>query len=326
MDRDDLIRMATQKAIGILAECGLKYRKRDFVREQSEWITTTEGYARARETITILLNGNITLKAYFEDYENGSRGKKLKKEIDKFYNYFNANVHQDGIAFTFTKKELEIEIVQDNSDEGKIELVMKKIQKLLALAESANEHEALSASLKAQKLLAKYNLDLEQVDGEVDQDIEEAKMNVTTGNTWKADLAVIIANSYRCKFYVLTDNIYVFRGYRADVLVARRVFAYLFSVGKRLGKDFQSTNSATRNAYSSYCWGFVVGIRMELEKQCTALALICPKKVEEDWKELSKSLESIKRKATRLVDRDAYYKGKLDGIRALNAQFIECTD
>lgn len=43
------------------------------------------------------------------------------------------------------------------------EKLVKKIQKLLALSESSNEHEAQSAMLKAQELLIKHKLSLKEV-------------------------------------------------------------------------------------------------------------------------------------------------------------------
>lgn len=43
------------------------------------------------------------------------------------------------------------------------EKIVEKIKKLLALSKSPNENEAMAAALKAQALMAKYEIDLSQV-------------------------------------------------------------------------------------------------------------------------------------------------------------------
>ena len=44
-----------------------------------------------------------------------------------------------------------------------MERILEKIRRALALAgDNPNEHEALAAALKAQELMAKYNIDISQ--------------------------------------------------------------------------------------------------------------------------------------------------------------------
>ena len=265
----------------------------------------------------------------FNDKKNPNRGKKLKKEKDVFYDFYNVTVDYDGIVFRYVYKELELEYLKNDdkeTEEAKTEHIMKKIDKLLALQNSSNEHEALSASLMAQKLLAKYNIDIENIRGVVEEEIEEASVYVESGNKWKYNLADVIANNYRCKVYFKGSERVVFRGYRTDIIVARRVYAYLFSVAKRLGKNYEKKHRENYGyadgIFTSYCIGFINGVRLELEKQCTALQLYCPSKVEEDWKKYSADM-GTKNSTLKLNNGEAYRQGESDGKNSISATYLD---
>lgn len=45
-----------------------------------------------------------------------------------------------------------------------MEKILNKIKNLLDLANNPNENEAIAAALKAQELMAKYNIELDQLD------------------------------------------------------------------------------------------------------------------------------------------------------------------
>ena len=129
-----------------------------------------------------------------------------------------------------------------NGRQSKIEEVIRKVQKLLALADQSrnpSEAEAIAASMQAQKLLAKYNLEIADITGEEKkEEIEQVIADVGTGNKWKYTLANAIADSYCCKCYYHGAEMIVFYGYQSDVLIARRVFMYLFKVGNSLATKY----------------------------------------------------------------------------------------
>ena len=53
----------------------------------------------------------------------------------------------------------------------KREKILKKIENLLALAgNNPSENEAIAAALKAQELMAKYNIELADIEGETPKD------------------------------------------------------------------------------------------------------------------------------------------------------------
>lgn len=320
MNIDDLIYYAENKMLKILADCGLKYLHSDI---------SSSDYSKPIHT-TVCMNKTIQFKVFYDERKNSKRGKELKKIKDRFYDFYNVSVDWNGIIFKYTYKELELEYLKNDdgeeTEEEKREHIMKKIDKLLALQNSSNEHEALSASLMAQKLLAKYNIDIENIRGIVEEDIEEASVYVESGNKWKYSLANVIADNYRCKVYYKGSERIVFRGYRTDIIVARRVYAYLFSVAKRLGKAYEKRyreeHGFADGIFMSYCVGFINGVKIELEKQCTALQLYCPAKVEEDWKSYTENF-GTKNTSLTLNNREAYKEGERDGKNSINAQYLD---
>ena len=97
-------------------------------------------------------------------------GKKLKAAKNGFYSYKYCRVKENCVSFNFSLNEIEIQSVKETTaDQSKIEEVIRKVQKLLALADQSrnpSEAEAIAASMQAQKLLAKYNLEIADITGE----------------------------------------------------------------------------------------------------------------------------------------------------------------
>lgn len=326
MTDEDLLYFAKNKVRKILKENGFNYLSRDFSEVNCFNCKKTSIYIMK---LYQMKNKILRFEVYFYDVNNNKRGELLKKNKDKFLNYYNAIVDYNKIIFNFTYKELEIEYIKfedGSTKEIKNEQIMKKIEKLLALQQSPNEHEALSASLMVQKLLAKYNLSLDNIDKNDDDVIEEVNVWIDGGNKFKYLLADVIADNYRCKVYYKGTSYIVFRGYRTDIIVARRVYVYLFNICKKLGKKYENNYrqiyGTAVGIYNSYCAGFIGGIKSELEKQCTALQLFCPEKVDVDWQEYSKTMGEKNTSITAL-DGEAYSQGSYDGKNSLNAQFLD---
>ena len=84
------------------------------------------------------------------------------------------------------------------------EKIIQTIRKILELSKNnPSEEEAKSAALKAQEMLAKYHIDMREVEA-IDLDtvdsIEEVKVNLPA-KKWNYKLATIIANNFRCKHF-----------------------------------------------------------------------------------------------------------------------------
>lgn len=315
--------------IDLAAEQGLKYRRGDFrivglgqhTRGNCDNLVSFMGGSKEPTGISVNLL-----------FEHERVGKKLKARKDNFYNYKYCRVLDNGVFFGLSINDIEIQSTRQMTvEQDKIDIIIDKIQKILALADPSknpSEAEAISASLMAQKLLAKYNLDIATVTGEEKQEeIEQVIADVGTGKKWKYTLANIIANSYCCKCFYHGTEMIVFYGYSSDVLIARRVYMYLFKVGNSLASKYVKARRDggewdTSGVYNSFCKGFCNGVNRELQKNCTALMLVTPQPVIESFDKFSENFKKLDHSIT-MNDTDAYIMGEIEGKRALNAQYIE---
>lgn len=326
MNDKEYLMAAIDWVCAMCRDYGLKYRRSDF-RTDGNFLCDCSNVAyMSRDAVHVIMK-----------YDFQRCGKALKKVRNEFLEYVHCRVVEDGIRFSFMCREIEIHLMSmdDTSDAVEREKVIRKVQKLLAMNEgnNATENEALMASIRVQRLLAKYHLTLADVSGERSEEpIEQVVSDVGVGKKWKFQLAEVVANSYCCKMFWLNSTQIVFYGYRADCLIARRVFTYLFTVGNRLGNKAvrmaKEEESDTSGVYKSFVSGFCAGVSSELAKQCTALALIVPEKVKQSYdrftstaKQCDVSLGAYLKNAD--FDNTAFQKGVVEGKRALNAQYIE---
>lgn len=208
------------------------------------------------------------------------------------------------------------------------EKIIQTIRKILELSKNnPSEEEAKSAALKAQEMLAKYHIDMREVEA-IDLDtvdsIEEVKVNLPA-KKWKYKLATIIANNFRCKHFYIGKGILVFYGHKTDADIAAETFKYLFNVGNRLaGREvdrvFGETGTSA-NVYNSFVSGFCAGIEEALGEQCKALMIITPEDVKTSFAEMSKDWKNMNCGAMRIGGntycREAYENGKTEGRQAM---------
>lgn len=181
------------------------------------------------------------------------------------------------------------------------ERIIEKIRKCLALANNnPSEEEAKAAALQAQKLLAKYNISMVDVEGLEQEDEEIVEEDVWfsdivkgTARAWKYELAEIVSKNFRCRHFFYGKRAVVFYGHKTDAEAASEVYKYLFSMGDRIAdreahKAFHSTG-ITRGVYNSWVKGYLAGLRNSFDKQCTALMIVIPEDVKEGYAERSKN-------------------------------------
>ena len=211
--------------------------------------------------------------------------------------------------------------------------ILKKIDKLLALAgNNPNENEAISAALKAQELMAKYNIELAEVQGtesgqEITKETYTPKKSSHYVSKWKYSLSQIIAKNFCCKTYSLGRDAIVFYGYEKDAKIAQQVFGFLFETGNKLADKYyrkcKNAGRETKGLLNTYLSGFCEGIKEVLDKQCTALMVVIPKEVEESYEEYSKNFRKISNKLRTSSDGRAFQDGKQDGRETATARTIE---
>jgi hypothetical protein len=227
-------------------------------------------------------------------------------------------------------KIVEKESAEPVSDE-KREKMIEKIKKMLALAENnPSEEESLAAALQAHKLMVKYNIheddvSLEEVKDDIVSIFSEQKHNSNLHN-WRKQLGLVVANAFRCKCYIHGKDI-VFRGYKEDAQLALEVYLMLYNVGdalgsKAYGKQLEETGSG-KGAYNSVALGFLHGVKVAFEEQCTALMAVTPKEVEEDWSSFSANFKQSRSASVYSVNGDLYKQGFEEGKKAVKGRSIE---
>ena len=124
-----------------------------------------------------------------------------------------------------------------NEQENK---VIDKIEKLLALAGSDNENEARAAMVKAQELMAKYEIDRKRVQGKEHE--ERPVIYLSSGpfkDEWINMVATVIAENFRCR--CITASItrtggsfrIRFYGYEEDAEICINIFNYAVKVVRK---------------------------------------------------------------------------------------------
>lgn len=213
-----------------------------------------------------------------------------------------------------------------------MEKILNKIKNLLDLANNnPNENEAIAAALKAQELMAKYNIELDQLDDkkETREIVKEIyhQSDKHEMRKWKISLADIIAQNFKCKVYFMNKKDVVFYGYKEDAKIALNVFTYLYEIGNKFAVRYynkcKKEGKETRGVMNAYLVGFNDGIAEVLEKQCTALMIVTPKEVTESFEEMTNGWKTIKSTLRLSGDTSAYSNGKSDGKDMATARNIE---
>lgn len=207
--------------------------------------------------------------------------------------------------------------------------MIEQIRKLLALAgNNPCEKEAISAALKAQALMAKYNIDLAQVEDEQSKEeiVKEYCMKGTGVSKWKNMLASIISKNFRVKFYLSGDNI-VFYGYKTDVNIAKEVYNFLAKQGSkfatRLYNKVRMSGGYTKGVMNSYLMGFVQGVSDVLERQCVALMIVTPQEVQDSFDEMVSGWKTVQNRIRYNEYSKHYASGRSDGRSVANSRAIE---
>lgn len=178
--------------------------------------------------------------------------------------------------------------------------IISKIRKLIELSNNnPSKEEAISAALKAQKLMADYDIEASELhEDEIELVITEIPTGPIGKTTYFITLAAVIAKNFRCKVYrsgYAGHYVANFYGYEADAEAAKTTFEYLYDVSDRMANRecvrYRKKFGTGAGVYNAFAHGFLEGVQAELEKQCQALMLVTPKAVEDGWIELSSKFD-----------------------------------
>ncbi len=151
---------------------------------------------------------------------------------------------------------------------------LRKIEKLLALAESSNEHEATLAMEKANAIIARYNIDfvLKGLDAEYDY------IQISLGSTKMPLTIKLILGILQKHFFVKTIIVssydakkccavkaFEMVGSADNLAIAEYVFNFLCNSVERLWKDYKKESGAKASAKRSFSVGVLKGFGDKLD-------------------------------------------------------------
>ncbi len=84
-------------------------------------------------------------------------------------------------------------------DESKLERVIRKIKRCLALSQSANEHEAATAMRQAQALMREHRLSENDVRASDVGEVKSSMAKVTRRPAWDQQLSAVVAATFNCQ-------------------------------------------------------------------------------------------------------------------------------
>lgn len=157
--------------------------------------------------------------------------------------------------------------------------IIDKIKKALNLANNnPNQEEAENAMLLAQKLMAKHNIEMNQI-------VLEDKINKEVGHDlainfvkkmpwWYTLLGNIIADNFKCTLYHskgYKSSALGFIGFKEDIEIAKIILDYAINVidynAKKYVKKKQREGWLTRGLRDDYIQGFLAGLKAKFQEQ-----------------------------------------------------------
>ena len=154
--------------------------------------------------------------------------------------------------------------------------MLVKIEKLLALAESGNEHEALLAMEKANHLIAKYNISRIEQRRQSEYDCIIINPKKKRIENYQRKICAILTNHFFVKIILsdlfdadlcCTHKTIEILGARENVLMAHYVYSFLLAQMDCLWQQYQRTHTTTGRQKRSYRLGVADGFHRKLAAQ-----------------------------------------------------------
>ena len=204
--------------------------------------------------------------------------------------------------------------------------ILRKIKDLLALGDNArnnSEEEAKAAMLMAQKLMAKYDISAEEVEGEDEEQYSHEMCEHKWDYAYRVPLANVLAKNFRCMVYIRGKNI-VFMGHPSDAKICKATFEFAYKFIMKKGNAVYNKRYAmgysTKGVFNSYAHGFIVGLQDAFDVQCKALAIVTPPDVIEEFKNQSKDWGTKKSKdiGSDVSSTQIWLEGRRDGKKFMD--------
>lgn len=203
--------------------------------------------------------------------------------------------------------------------------IIEKIKGLLALGDSSrnnSEEEAKAAMLKAQQLMAKHDISIEQVEsGNMQEKYSHEMCEHKWDYAYRIPLANVLAPNFRCVMYCRSKHI-IFMGHSADAKICRATFEFAYKFIMKKGnaaynKAYQM-GRPTKGVFNSYATGFIIGLKNAFDVQCKSLTIVTPPDVIQEYENISKQWQHKKARSINATDQQAYTEGVQDGKNFMN--------
>lgn len=217
-----------------------------------------------------------------------------------------------------------------SKDVGK-ERIIVKIQKLLNLADknrNSSDNEAAMALLQAQKLMAEYDLQFEDLSDVSKEEMVQVGCTHTDNLGYRKALAMVIAKNFKVKTFFQGTRV-MFYGYESDTELAKEAFEfayrYIYRQGNRKCDEIRKQGYSARGVFNSYALGFIQGVRDAFDKQCVALMVVVPQEVSDSFSDMSKSWGSFRGgiRTDGYVYHDIYEQGRVEGQDKFSTKSLE---
>ena len=213
--------------------------------------------------------------------------------------------------------------------------IIEKIKKLLTMAERGTENEAKVAMLKAQRLAAEYEIDINKLNQEKrDEKIVKAYTDYSAASRWVTDLATVIAHNFRSDIFISNKKIALI-GYETDTVLIKNILDFAFKdANKRASKvsnEIRKEKGSASGVKDYYFEGYVTGLEKAYEEQVRSnkkfeVMIVKPREVTEFINNITATFTAY-RKRNILNDYDLINKvhgqGVQDGYALGNPKKIE---
>ena len=206
--------------------------------------------------------------------------------------------------------------------------VIAKIQALFNITEAngSSKQEAISAALMAQRFISKYDIQENELFTVEDYEVVEVASDPVF-RKFKYTLATIIADNYRCRYYITSvgrKHKMVFVGRTVDATAASLIFNKLYeATNDYANSESRMYRGKGRGLYGNYfnsaAIAYMDGIKAELEKQSKELMLIRPKEVDDSFAEITAGFSRARNTGMTSFGHVNYDKGVQAGRDAIRA-------
>lgn len=204
----------------------------------------------------------------------------------------------------------------------------------MALSESTNENEAMSAARTARKLMLKYHISMaegEKAGGESPLggsrvSIKELRFKGASMRQHYLMLAFILAKNFRCKtFHQYGETPCIkFIGFEEDTFAALSLLKYLLRFMERGAKKYAGLKKQEQSFRDGFCIGILETFEAQnKEEPGYELMSETPAEVMEAYKKLNLKKEpAVKSRTPCSMDMSAFSCGETCGRQAMNRRSI----